>query len=335
MRWTGVRAPGQLRGAWAIDSVVNVEVPSTSPSSPLAPSVQPAAGAASWLGGASLALSFVALAWFFVVLVRDVEAADFTRLDAASSRLDVGPGWVDPRWEREMSLELARLPELDADSTEAQEAVRGVLLSLPFIAEIGTTRVLWPDGLRVDVRLRQPIACVRTGEWLLAVSEDGVVLPGLWSAPPARERGFLPLIALDDGSRAEIFEGARVTSAPAVDGLAVATVLWQRLQADDWVRIGRIVLDARRARETSVEEPGVVIWMEGGRRVYFGRSPAVDAPGELPFDSKCASLSRALRLFDAGAQSIDWELADVRWDRPEILPRGGLDDPSNGRGAIR
>jgi hypothetical protein len=288
-----------------------------------------------WFGGASLILSLAAIAWFFALLLRDVEAAGFTELDAACSRVDVGPGWYDPRWEHALALRLARIPALAADSLEAREEVEAALRELPYVAEVGATRVLWPDGLQVEVRLRQPIACVRAGELFLPVADDGIVLCGAWSSPPSRSPGFLPLLALDERARDDVFEGAQLSSAAALDGLAVAQVLANELGDDDWIRLGRFVIDARRAREATVELPGAILWLEGARRVYFGRSPNLDSPGELPFETKCASLARALRLLDAGAGTLDWELADVRWDRPEILPRGGIDDPGSGRAAFR
>jgi hypothetical protein len=318
---------------------MELDLTRTGPTSPPRPAARGRADVLAWFGGASLILSLAAIAWFFALLVRDVEAADFTDLDTARSRVAVGPGWYDPRWEQALARRLAQVPELAADSPEARAQVEAALLELPFVAEVGATRVLWPDGLQVEVKLRPPIACVRTGELFLPVGEDGVVLLGAWSSPPSRGTGFLPLVALEEGAREAVFEGAQLATPAAVDGLAVARALAGELGGDDWIRLGRCVIDARRAREATVEVPGVVLWLEGGRRVYFGRSPNLDAPGELPFATKCASLARALRLFDAGsaggAGAVDWELADVRWDRPEILPRGGIDDPRSGRAAFR
>lgn len=293
------------------------------------PAPSRASGASSpWLGLLTLAVSLVAIAWFFVVLTRDVDAAEFAQVETASSRIDFGPGWIDPRWEARAVARLAELPPLPADSDETRALVEQALLELPFVAEIGTYRVLWPDGLRIDLRLRQPVACVRDGDMFLTISEDAIVLPGSWSSPPAREHGYLPLLALDDAAHETLSEGARLATPAVVDGIAVARALALELAGDDWTRLGRIVIDARRAREATVQVPGTVLWLENGRRVYFGRSPNLDEPGELPYASKCASLSRALRQCDpelASGGPVDWELADVRWDHPALLPRGGLD----------
>jgi hypothetical protein len=300
-------------------------------SKPLPPPARASAASSPVLGFVTLVVSLVAIAWFFVLLSRDVGATDFALVDTASARIDFGPGWIDPRWEARAVAKLAELPPLSADSDETRELVERALRELPFVAEVGTYRVLWPDGLRVELRLRVPVACVREGALFLAISEDAVVLPGTWSSPPARSHGFLPLLALDETAHSNLAEGVRIATPAVVDGIAVARALAMELEPDDWARMGRIVIDARRAREASVEVPGTVLWLENGRRVYFGRSPNLDEPGELPFAAKCASLSRALRQCDGevalGGAAIDWELADVRWDHPALLPRGGLDEP--------
>lgn len=274
-------------------------------------------------GWATMLLALAAIAWFLYSLQRHVDAAAFTQVELGAVRVDSGPGWVDERWPNWMRARLAELPPLAADDPEAADLVRGTLEELPFVAEVGDVRVLWPDGLRVDVRWREPLAAVRVGSSFALVSSEGVVLPGEWSAPPARSFGYFPVIGAPSAARAEVVSGAWLEADVWHDGLSVARALDSALAPDDWLRAGRIVVDAQRARTASVEDPGVVLWLEGGRRAYFGRSPNLGEPGELPPERKCASLSRALRLLDSGPSYFDWELVDVRWDRPELLPRGG------------
>lgn len=283
-------------------------------------------GTNSRLGLVALLASVVAIAWFLIVIARDVEAARFTRLDLRAVRVDSGPGWVDPRWGPALEQALAALPEMDADDPATLDVVRQTLAALPFVAEVGEVRVLWPDGVRLQVRWREPVACVRTGDGFALVSNEGVVLPGEWSAPPGRAYGYYPLIGAGEMARAELETGAWLQDERWLDGLSVARVLAKGLQPDDWIRLGRIVIDTRESRAASVEHPGVVLWFEGGRRAYFGRAPHLDEPGELPVARKCISLSLALRRLDEGPEQLDWELVDLRWDQPELLPRGGLPD---------
>lgn len=284
------------------------------------------AGANSRLGLVALLASVVAIAWFLIVIARDVEAARFTRLELRAVRVDSGPGWVDPRWGPALEQALAALPEMNADDPTTVEVIRQTLAGLPFVAEVGEVRVLWPDGVRLQVRWREPVACVRTGDGFALVSSEGVVLPGEWSAPPGRAYGYYPLIGAGETARAELEAGAWLQDERWLDGLSVARVLAKGLQPDDWIRLGRIVIDTRESRSASVEHPGVVLWFEGGRRAFFGRAPHLDEPGELPVARKCQSLSLALRRLDEGPDHVDWELVDLRWDQPELLPRGGLPD---------
>lgn len=273
---------------------------------------------------ACFALALTAIAWFFAQLVRGVDAADFASVDTARVRLDTGPGWVDPRWEAIVAQRIAAFPPLEADDRAALDELAAALGGLGFLAEIGEPRVLWPDGVEIPVRFREPVACVRAGPAFLAVAAGGLVLDGRWASPPARDLGFLPLLVGVAGEPASVAEGDVLRSAALVDALAVAESMWRCLASDDLARLGRVAIDARRAREATVEEPGTVLWLEQGRRVYFGRSPNLDAPGELPVETKWRSVSRALRTLDPGEGALDWELADARWDRPELLPRGGF-----------
>lgn len=286
----------------------------------------PSLRAARW-GALVMLLSIGAILWFATLLVRDAEAAEFAQVDPRASRVDFGPGFSDPRWEALVAARLAQLAPLHPENPAELRQVEEALYQLPFIERVEDSRVLWPDGLRVKVRLRQPVACVRAGEMYLVVSSDAVILPGPWSAPPQVGAGFLPLVAIEETVKSEIWEGNVLDSVGGLDGVAVAIALQRELGPDDWARLGRIVIDAREARNASDVDPGTVLHLELGRRIWFGHSPNAPSPGELPYKLKCASIAKALRAPENPEAPVDWELADVRWDVPELLPRGGLPKP--------
>jgi hypothetical protein len=271
-----------------------------------------------------LSIAICASVLFLLALRRDVDAAEFSRVDTSSARLDAGAGWVDPRWSDEVADRVAQLEAFPCDDAEAIARVAEELRALSFVAGVDQPEVLWPDGLRVVVRLRMPVACIRAGREYLPVCADGTLLSGAWPTPPARGPGFLPVIALDEVP--SFRPGTALWSPDALDGLAVAVSMWEKLDDVALARLGRAVIDARRARKASVEEPGTVLLLENGRRVLFGRAPTTSEPGELPCERKWASLSNALAVLpDKGAPwagpPCDWELVDVRWDVPEMLPR--------------
>jgi hypothetical protein len=94
------------------------------------------------------------------------------------------------------------------------------------------------------------------------------------------------------------------------------------LAAEDFVVLGAPVIDATSARAASVSDPGVVLELEDGRRVLFGRAPNSGEPGELPVERKWASLAKAARaLRPTTVDHRDWSLLDVRWDIADVLWR--------------
>jgi hypothetical protein len=268
------------------------------------------------------------LSWLVLLLQRDVEAGSFSVIDAGRARLDVGAGWFDPRWEQDLAGILAPLGSIRSDDKAAIRDLAGRVRSLPFVADAATPEVLWPDGLRIDVDLRSPVACVRTvDESYLPVSVDGTVLSGAWRAPPARAAGFLPRIVLGREASADVRPGSVLDSRAARDALAIAATLWEHLEPVDLERLGRLTIDARKARQASVEEPGARIQLEHARRILFGRAPSSREPGELPVHLKWGLVSKAVAMLPehfvpgASGEMLDWVELDVRWDNGALVPR--------------
>ena len=283
-----------------------------------------------------LLLALVASVWFVFVLQGDVAATEFTRVDTSMVRVDTGAGWVDPRWQTLIAEQIAREPDFDCDDSAAAERLSRGLSALPFVRSVSRADVLWPDGLRIGLELRQPIACVRAGREFLPVAPDGMLLGGAWPSPPPCGQGYLPLIVLDDAQSASgLRPGSVLWNDAVADGLSVAASMWAELEGEDLARLGRVAIDARRARQSSVEEPGTVLLLEQSRRVHFGRAPSSPEPGELPVQTKWLHTANALLCLPGGPPlapgeppslrpgDVDWELVEVRWDHPAMLPRGG------------
>ena len=156
-----------------------------------------AGAVASGLTALAALVALGSLGWLVLLLQRDVDAGSFSVIDAGRARLDVGAGWFDPRWEQELAGLLAPLGAIRSDDRLAIQDVAERVGNLPFVEHASAPEVLWPDGLRIEVDLRRPVACVRTRDAsYLPVSADGMVLSGAWRAPPARAAGFLPRIVL-------------------------------------------------------------------------------------------------------------------------------------------
>lgn len=286
----------------------------------------------------TIVLALVAAGWFLWLLEADVEAAEFKRVDTRSTRVDVGVTWCDPRWNAAIQELVARHPPFESDDAESGLLVAQQLARLPFVLSVSPPETIWPDGVTIPLELRVPVACVQVGREFFPIAKDGVVLPGGWPAPPTCGGGFLPVLALDKVASQEIRPGQVVWNDAVADALSVACSLWAELEVEDLARLGRCLIDARKARRTDAQEPGTVIQLEEGRRILFGRAPSTTEPGELPVEKKWLHVANALLCLPSGPPLVpggaptalpgetDWELVEVRWDHAAMLPRGGKAD---------
>lgn len=224
-------------------------------------------------------------------------------------------------------MRLASFGEIEADDAEARRAVGDAVAALSFVADATAPVTVWPDGLTLEVRLRRPVACVRVPGAFLLVADDGTLLSGDWNVPPRVHGRWLPVIGPPDRVFHVASAGMRLAETQDLDALDVALSLEAHLPERSSELLGRIAIDASRGPVADVDEPGVRLLLEDERLVLFGRPPRMVEPGELPVEAKWASLVRALDLLASG--SLDWDLVDVRWDDPELRPRGrvpGADD---------
>ncbi len=271
------------------------------------------------LGGLVAALGFRALS-------RSLHAKGFTSVDTRRScvvALDEGAAlatWIDPRWERLLSRDLAALADVSSFDGEAFDALVREIEARPFVAEVGRANILWPDGMSIEIRFERPVACLGVDGEFLTVSSGGIVLPGPWPMPPEIDAAPLPILAGRGYSREELRPGVPLTSPELYDALVVANSMEEYLPVSDRRELGPLVIDASRAEQASLEVPGIVLDLEYGRRILFGRAPGGAAPGELPAAAKWNSVSRGVEGLRTG---LDWQLLDVRWDEPRYVTRDG------------
>lgn len=268
-------------------------------------------------------LGAAALGWLVNHLARSAAAAGFTTIDTRRVRLD-GPVWTPPDWEEWMGARIAERGPLSSLDSQGIQQLVAELEAMPSVLSVRQSKVLWPDGLAIEVALRRPIACVRTGAEFLGVAADGVLLPGYWSAPPNTGDGFLPVIGPNDGALDGLVAGDRLTEEKHLDALSVALSLRQHLAPEMQRELGPVLIDATHAAAAAVEEPGTRLYLEERRLVLYGRPPRAAMPGELPEKQKWAHLAHALELLQEDPP-LDWDLVDLRWDRARIRPRGESD----------
>jgi len=265
---------------------------------------------------------------------RDRAPEQVVWVDPAAVELDDFPDWADPRWRMEFDALRASWPVFRADDAGALAALHADLAALSFVREADRPTVDALGGLRLGFALRRPVAAIRGPEGFLTLDAEGVVLSGRWPAPPLYGDLFLPVIlpdleppSLGDGADPEArasfaFDfaapGDWLTEPAHLAALDTAISLAEHLGAEDRARLGRAAIDGSGFAVRGPDEPGVLIGLEDGRWIAFGRPPSSGAPGELPAARKWSAVGRALALARAGGEDSGWEIADVRWDVPEL-----------------
>jgi len=233
-------------------------------------------------------------------------------------RIDVEDpfAYVPDGWSEYVASHLSTLGDVFVDDPEAVDLVAKELRSLPLFHSVGEPRVIWPDRIEFDVRMRRVVACVKTGGGFLPVSEVGVILPGCFVSPMSDGVCPTPLIAWDE-SLGNLREGDELSRESHFDALSVALSMQVHLPDEVRVSLGPIRIDASRADLASVTDPGVVLYLTEHRAVLFGRPPLNGNPGELPVENKWGHLVDNLRATFEGGRA--WEVLDVRWDAAEVL----------------
>ena len=282
-------------------------------------------------------LALVVGALAFQRLRRDAADHGVGTIDTSRYRLHERGTYSHASWRNHIQRLLARTRgELAVDDHAGIAALQRDLAALSFVAEVGAPEVLWPDGLTVALRFREPVGCARIADAFLPVDADGVVVAGVAAGPHEAYGAWLPVVAwLDDETSSRTRPGDLLVADEQVAALAVARSMWEHLAPEDVRRLGRVVIDASRPTAPDGLPGGVVIDLEGRRRILFGRAPLPTdrVLGELPIHMKWDNVRAALRALDEGS---DWVLFDARWDVPEAILGGSeYDRTVVARGADR
>jgi hypothetical protein len=257
-------------------------------------------------------------------------------VDPGAVVLDDFPDWADPRWREELERLLALWPSFPVGSQEARAELRAGLAALSFVRAVDAPSIDAAGGMRLGFALRRPVAAIQGPEGFLTVDAEGVVLAGRWPAPPllSAPSGDLALPVIlpgladldpehgDPAAAGFAFDlavpGDWLVEPEHLAALDTAVSLARHLGPEDRARLGRAAIDGAGHDVRSARDLGVLIGLEDGRWIAFGRPPTADAPGELAPEKKWASVARALALARAGADDSAWEIVDVRWDVPEL-----------------
>lgn len=272
-----------------------------------------------------LGIVLVGIGALVAKLGSEAQARGVASIDLTRYQLHADGRWTSPAWTARLERLLLRGRGLAAGDQDAIDALVREIEALSFVREVGEPQVEWPDGLTVAVRLYQPIACLRVGDDFLPVAPDGTLLAGYGYAPHEAFGGHLPVLGPNglDADPSDPFQPGDVLGHPAhLEALAVASSLWAHLDPLSVQQLGRVVIDASRTHAWDGKPGGVLIDLEGARRIHFGRAPDRDWPGELPVALKWTHVREALEGWSAGE---DFAAVDVRWDEADRLNPPGED----------
>ncbi len=219
-------------------------------------------------------------------------------------------------WSEIVAARLAQLGQLDANDPDAIESVRDALGELSIFRSVSAPRVLWPDGIEVDVSLRRAAACVQFEGGFRSISRDGVVLPGFSVLQPVDELGPLPLIAMGEEVR-HLMTGDVLPRDEDFDALSVAVSMQDYLSSEHRALMGEVLIEPEGPGSTSAGGPEVLLKIQGSRGILFGRPPIAGHPGDVPEENRWNLI--AAYLEDYPKADRDWALLDVRWDVPRVV----------------
>jgi hypothetical protein len=233
------------------------------------------------------------------------------------------PDWLPSPLAAEISSSLDGLEGRELLSPRFHEELRQRLLRHPWVREVRSLQLIYPDRLAFTVEVRRPVARVRTRGGSIPVSGDGVRVPLAAGENPRR-----PFPELLVGEVRTVPAPGRPFREPAVAAGAQVAEVWSR-GSSPWLRerlpIAALDLSnhgGRRDRRRS-EVDLLHRHAQGEVRIEWGRAPGRDRWEPHP-ETKLRNLERAVRRLPALA-TVD--VISVRFDEPYVR----LKDPGRSR----
>lgn len=236
---------------------------------------------------AALLLAALLGAWYAVWLTvrRRVLSSDQYVVGPRQVQITPPPDWI----QRDIRVEVFHNVSLDRplsimDENLAERVANAFSLH-PWVAEVVRVRKRHPARLEVELIYRRPVCMVEVRGDLLPVDVHGVLLPHAEDDfSPVEKSRYPRLVGIDAGpvgTEGEYWGDARV-----VGGAEVAAALrevWQELNL--WK-----IVPSEPSAPGLAEEPTYTLVTRGGTRIFWGRAPGTDAPGDLPAAEKIVRL---------------------------------------------
>jgi hypothetical protein len=253
----------------------------------------------------AVAIAALAAGWYAVWqrVGPGVLASEGYRVTPEKVDMTPPPPWIccDVRAEVFRSASFERSLRLTDD--ELTERIAGAFALHPWVARVRRVEKRHPARIVVDLEYRRPVCMVEVLGELLPVDAEAVLLPKEDFSPveAARYPRLVGVKSPPVGALGERWGDARV-----VGGAAIAEVL-----ADVWEEMNLAVIVP-----SEPPIPGVAsdltftLVTRLGTRIYWGRAPGRDGPGEIPAQDKLARLEDYFQRYgtlegNGGPQELD------------------------------
>jgi len=252
-----------------------------------------------------VAIAALAVGWYAVWqrVGPGVLASESYRVTPEKFDMTPPPPWIhsDVRAEVFRSASFERSLRLTDD--DLTERIAGAFALHPWVARVRRVEKRHPARIVVDLEYRRPVCMVEVLGELLPVDGEAVLLPKEDFSPVEASR-YPRLVGVKTppvGALGERWGDARV-----IGGAAIADVL-----ADVWEEMNLAVIVP-----SEPPIPGVAadltftLVTRLGTRIFWGRAPGRDGPGEIPAQDKLARLEEYFRRYGTlegrgGPQELD------------------------------
>jgi hypothetical protein len=206
-------------------------------------------------------------------------------IDIKSLEIRERPLWLDDDWVKTIRNPFGERHHVNLFESGVVERIHAAYAECPWIEEVCHVRKEFPNRLSVKIKVRTPVAAVWEGMDYVLVDAAGVVLPRRFRTVP--DFGFNVLVV--EGVSTLSPSPGRQWQDPGVDAAVAMACLFRSRKDPILSRVARIDVSAVGLRKQSHSEV-LLFAREGGGRIEWGRSPAIESPLEISVDDKIENL---------------------------------------------
>jgi len=225
------------------------------------------------------------------------------RVTAEKVHITEPPDWVHADIRREVFRAASLTGPLSLHDDELTERIAAAFALHPWVAKVERVRKRHPASVEVDLVYRQPVCMVEVRGNLLPVDAEGVLLPRE-DFSPVEAAAYPRLVGVKTPPVGAV--GEPWTDARVVGGAAIAEQL-----GDLWEEMNlAVIVPSEPSMPGVTRDLTFTLVTRLGTRIFWGRPPGDDSPGEIPAADKVARLEEYFQHYGTlegrdGPQELD------------------------------